>query len=304
MKEKGREKGIMTVTLIGSFANFILLTFKFVAGVLGHSGAMIADAVHSLSDFVTDVIVLLFIHISSKPKDEGHDYGHGKFETLATTVIGLILLCVGIGLFRDGAIKIFGFYFKGEPLESPGEIALIAALVSILIKEVLYRLTLHVGKKENSQTVIANAWHHRSDAFSSIGTAVGIGGAILLGDSWRVLDPIAAVVVSVLIVKVAIQLVVPAINDLLEKSLPEEVEKEILSVIAQTPEVKNPHNLCTRRIGNDFAIEVHIRVDGQTTVSHAHDLTKDIERKLRHRFGPMTHIVLHVEPFKDNVPLN
>ncbi len=289
----------MTVTLIGSFANFILLTFKFVAGVVGHSGAMIADAVHSLSDFVTDVIVLLFIHISSKPKDEGHDYGHGKFETLATTVIGLILLCVGIGLFREGAIKIFGFYFKGEPLESPGGIALIAALVSILIKEVLYRLTLHVGRKENSQTVIANAWHHRSDAFSSIGTAVGIGGAILLGDSWRVLDPIAAVVVSVLIVKVAIQLVVPAINDLLEKSLPEEVEKEILSVIAQTPEVKNPHNLCTRRIGNDFAIEVHIRVDGQTTVSHAHDLTKDIERKLRHRFGPTTHIVLHVEPFKD-----
>lgn len=299
MKEQGREKGIMTVTLIGSFANFILLTFKFVAGVVGHSGAMIADAVHSLSDFVTDVIVLLFIHISSKPKDEGHDYGHGKFETLATTVIGLILLCVGIGLFREGAIKIFGFYFKGEPLESPGGIALIAALVSILIKEVLYRLTLHVGRKENSQTVIANAWHHRSDAFSSIGTAVGIGGAILLGDSWRMLDPIAAVVVSVLIVKVAIQLVVPAINDLLEKSLPEEVEKEILSVIAQTPEVKNPHNLCTRRIGNDFAIEVHIRVDGQTTVSHAHDLTKDIERKLRHRFGPTTHIVLHVEPFKD-----
>ncbi len=289
----------MTVTLIGSFANFILLTFKFVAGVVGHSGAMIADAVHSLSDFVTDVIVLLFIHISFKPKDEGHDYGHGKFETLATTVIGLILLCVGIGLFREGAIKIFGFYFKGEPLESPGGIALIAALMSIIIKEILYRLTLHVGRKENSQTVIANAWHHRSDAFSSIGTAVGIGGAILLGDSWRVLDPIAAVVVSVLIVKVAIQLVVPAINDLLEKSLPEEVEKEILSVIAQTPEVKNPHNLCTRRIGNDFAIEVHIRVDGQTTVSHAHDLTKDIERKLRHRFGPTTHIVLHVEPFKD-----
>lgn len=299
MKEQGREKGIMTVTLIGSFANFILLTFKFVAGVVGHSGAMIADAVHSLSDFVTDVIVLLFIHISFKPKDEGHDYGHGKFETLATTVIGLILLCVGIGLFREGAIKIFGFYFKGEPLESPGGIALIAALMSIIIKEILYRLTLHVGRKENSQTVIANAWHHRSDAFSSIGTAVGIGGAILLGDSWRVLDPIAAVVVSVLIVKVAIQLVVPAINDLLEKSLPEEVEKEILSVIAQTPEVKNPHNLCTRRIGNDFAIEVHIRVDGQTTVSHAHDLTKDIERKLRHRFGPTTHIVLHVEPFKD-----
>lgn len=299
MKEQSREKGIMAVTLIGSLANFMLLVFKFVAGVLGHSGAMIADAVHSLSDFVTDVIVLLFIHISSKPKDKGHDYGHGKYETLATTVIGILLMCVGIGLFWDGASKIFGFYFRGEPLESPGKIALVAALASILTKEFLYRLTLHVGKKENSQAVIANAWHHRSDAFSSIGTALGIGGAILLGDSWRVLDPIAAVVVSVLIVKVAFQLVVPAINDLLEKSLPEKVEKEILSVINQTPGVKNPHNLCTRRIGNDFAIEVHIRVDGQMTVSHAHDLTKDIERKLRLKFGPTTHIILHVEPIKE-----
>lgn len=301
MKEHSRKREIMAVTLIGSFANFMLLTFKFVAGVLGHSGAMIADAVHSLSDFVTDVIVLLFIHISSKPKDEGHNYGHGKYETLATAVIGIVLLCVGIELFRDSAIKIFGFYFREEPLESPGKIALIAALLSILIKEILYRLTLYVGKKENSQAVIANAWHHRSDAISSIGTAIGIGGAILLGDNWRVLDPIAAVVVSVLIVKVAIQLVVPAINDLLEKSLPQKVEKEILSLIDQTPEVKNPHNLCTRRIGNDFAIEVHIRVDGQTTVSHAHDLTKDIERKLRLRFGQTTHIVLHVEPLKEKL---
>ena len=232
MKAHTRKKKIMAVTLTGSVANFLLLVFKFVAGVLGHSSAMIADAVHSLSDFVTDVIVLLFINISSKPKDEGHDYGHGKYETLATSVIGIVLMCVGVGLFWEGANKIYGFYFMDEPLESPGKIALlaavgkialIAAIISILIKETLYRLTLYVGKKENSQAVIANAWHHRSDAFSSIGTALGIGGAILLGDNWRVLDPIAAVVVSILIVKVAFQLVLPAINDLLEKSLPKEV---------------------------------------------------------------------------------
>lgn len=299
MKEPIRKKRIMAVTLAGSFANFLLLVFKLMAGVLGHSSAMIADAVHSLSDFVTDVIVLLFINISSKPKDKGHDYGHGKYETLATTVIGIVLMCVGAGLFWDGANKIFGFYFKGEQLESPGKVAFIAAVVSIVIKEALYRLTLYVGKKENSQAVIANAWHHRSDAFSSIGTAAGIGGAILLGDDWRVLDPIAALVVSVLIVKVSFQLVIPAINDLLEKSLPSEIEDEILSVINETPEVRNPHNLCTRRIGNDFAIEVHIRVDGQTTVSRAHELTKEIENKLRLKFGPATHIVLHVEPIKE-----
>ena len=281
MKEHIRKRKIMAVTLTGSLANFLLLVFKFVAGVLGHSSAMIADAVHSLSDFVTDVIVLLFINISSKPKDEGHDYGHGKYETLATTIIGIVLMCVGAGLFWDGANKVFGFYFGGEQLESPGKIALIAAIISILIKETLYRLTLYVGKKENSQAVIANAWHHRSDAFSSIGTTLGIGGAILLGDNWRV------------------QLVIPAINDLLEKSLPTEVEDKILSIINETPEVRNPHNLCTRRIGNDFAIEVHIRVDGQITVSRAHELTKEIESKLRLKFGPATHIVLHVEPIKE-----
>lgn len=298
MKEETRKEKIMKITVLGSLANFLLLVFKFVAGWLGNSSAMIADAVHSLSDFITDVIVLLFIHISSKPKDKGHDYGHGKFETLATSIIGIVLMCVGIGLFWESSNKIVGFYFKGEELESPRMIALIAALVSILVKELLYRVTLVVGKKENSQALIANAWHHRSDAFSSVGTALGIGGAILLGDQWRILDPLAAVIVSIFIVRVALKLVIPAINDLLEQSLPAEVENEIISIIEETPEVRNPHNLCTRRIGNDFAIEVHIRVDGNTTVMHAHEITRDIEQKLRDKFGSATHITLHVEPIK------
>lgn len=298
MEVQNRKKEIMKITLLGSVCNFILLVFKFVAGTLGHSSAMIADAVHSLTDFVTDIIVLLFVNISSKPKDEGHDYGHGKFETLATSIIGIVLLCVGIGLFWEGMNKIIGFYFRGETLESPGMIALVAALISIVVKEALYQYTVIVGKRQNSQAVIANAWHHRSDAFSSIGTALGIGGAILLGDNWRVLDPLAAVIVSVFIVKVAFQLVIPAINDLLEISLPKEVEEEILSVILETPAVKNPHNLRTRRIGNDFAIEVHIRVDGNTTVTRAHELMCEIEKRLRDRFGSGTHIALHVEPIK------
>lgn len=298
MKEETRKEKIMKITVLGSLANFLLLIFKFVAGWLGNSSAMIADAVHSLSDFITDVIVLLFIHISSKPKDKGHDYGHGKFETLATSIIGIVLMCVGIGLFWESSSKVVGFYFRGEELESPRMIALIAALVSILVKEFLYWITLAVGKKENSQALIANAWHHRSDALSSIGTALGIGGAILLGDQWRILDPLAAVIVSIFIVRVSLKLVIPAINDLLEQSLPAEVENEIISIIEETPEVRNPHNLCTRRIGNDFAIEVHIRVDGNTTVMHAHEITRDIEQKLRDKFGPATHITLHVEPIK------
>ena len=200
-EEAVREAGIYRVTLVGSVVNLLLLVFKFVAGILGHSAAMLADAVHSLSDFVTDIIVIVFVRISSKPEDEGHDYGHGKYETLATAIIGLILLFVGFGILWNGATSIWDFWQGGE-LKEPGMLALWAALVSILFKELLYQYTVLKGRRLNSQAVVANAWHHRSDALSSIGTAVGIGGAILLGEQWLVLDPLAAVVVSLFIMKV------------------------------------------------------------------------------------------------------
>ena len=293
-----RKRELMRITFVGSVGNLILLLFKFVAGIWGHSSAMLADAVHSLSDFVTDVVVIVFVNISSKPKDAGHDYGHGKYETLATSIIGLALLVVGVSLFWDSLHKVFDYWVLGEPLESPGWIALMAALVSILIKELLFQITYRVGKRQNSQAVIANAWHHRSDALSSIGTTLGIGGAILLGPDWHVLAPLAAMVVSVFIVKVSLELMIPAINDLLEQSLPKEVENEILSIISENPKVKEPHNLRTRRIGNDFAIEVHIRVDGDMSVREAHALTKEIERKLYQKYGNTTHVVIHVEPFR------
>ena len=293
-----RKRELMRITFAGSVGNLILLLFKFVAGIWGHSSAMLADAVHSLSDFVTDVVVIVFVNISSKPKDAGHDYGHGKYETLATSIIGLALLVVGVSLFWDSLHKVFDYWVLGEPLESPRWIALMAALVSILIKELLFQITYRVGKRQNSQAVIANAWHHRSDALSSIGTTLGIGGAILLGPDWHVLDPLAAMVVSVFIVKVSLELMIPAINDLLEQSLPKEVENEILSIISENPKVKEPHNLRTRRIGNDFAIEVHIRVDGDMSVREAHALTKEIERKLYQKYGNTTHVVIHVEPFR------
>lgn len=295
---EARKKAVVRITLVGSVVNLALLTLKFVAGILGRSSAMIADAVHSLSDFVTDIIVLVFIRISSKPRDESHKYGHGKYETLATVIIGLVLCLVGLKLMWDGGNKVYGFFFKGEQLSSPGYIALIAALVSIAVKEILFRYTVIVGRRENSQSVIANAWHHRSDAFSSLGTALGIGGAILLGPNWAVLDPIAAVVVSVFIVKVALELLIPAINELLEKSLPADVEAEILNTIMMTPGVSDPHNLRTRRIGNNYAIEIHIRVDGAMPICDAHDLTKLIETRLRERFGQDTHVNIHVEPVK------
>ena len=293
-----RERQIYKVTIIGSIANFVLLVFKFVAGVLGKSSAMIADAVHSLSDFVTDIIVLVFVKVSAKPQDAGHDYGHGKYETLATAIIGLVLLMVGTGIFWSGLSKILAVS-RGEEIGSPDLIALIAAVVSIVVKEILYRYSVIVGRRVQSQAVVANAWHHRSDAFSSIGTALGIAGAIFLGKDWHILDPIAAVVVSVFIVKVSIQLLIPCMNDLLEKSLPEKVEKEIITIIKEDPQVADPHNLKTRRIGNDCAIEVHIRVYPDMTVREAHVVATGIENRLRAKFGARTHVAVHVEPTKN-----
>lgn len=292
-----REKGVFRVTIIGSIVNFLLLVFKFFAGIMGHSAAMLADAVHSLSDFVTDIIVIVFVRISSKPEDAGHDYGHGKYETLATAIIGILLLLVGFGILWNGVSSIYHFV-QGGALQKPGMLALIGALVSIVFKEILYQYTKFKGRELNSQAVVANAWHHRSDALSSIGTAIGIGGAILLGDRWRVLDPIAAVVVSFFIMKVAVRLLIPCVDELLEKSLPAEVEDKILDTILSFPGVSSPHHLRTRRIGSYCAIEVHVRMDGKITLEEAHRTATAIENRLKEQFGKGTHIGIHVEPTK------
>ena len=296
-EKSSREKGIYKVTIVGSIVNFLLLVFKFFAGIAGHSAAMLADAVHSLSDFITDIVVIVFVRIAGKPEDKGHDYGHGKYETLATAIIGLLLLCVGFGIFWNGASSIYTF-LRGGQLESPGVVALVAALVSIVSKEILYQYTVIQGKKLNSQAVIANAWHHRSDALSSIGTAIGIGGAILLGDHWRLLDPVAAVVVSFFIMKVSVRLLIPCVDELLEKSLPEDVEKEIEQTVLSFPGVSQPHHLRTRRIGNYYAIELHVRMDGKITLEEAHSTATAIENKLKEMFGKGTHVGIHVEPTK------
>ncbi len=292
-----REKEIYRVTWIGSVVNFMLLLFKFVAGFVGHSSAMIADAVHSLSDFITDIIVIVFVRIAGKPQDETHDYGHGKYETLATAVIGVVLLFVGAGIFLNSVKEVVDVC-RGKVLEAPSWLALVAAVVSIVSKEVLYQYTVIKGTKLNSKAVIANAWHHRSDAFSSIGTLIGIGGAMFLGIKWRVLDPIAAFVVSLFIVKVSVELIRPCIDELLEKSLPKEVEDRILAIIVSHQGVSSPHHLRTRRIGNNIAIEVHIRMDGAMSIKDAHDITKIIEKALKEEFGQNTHIGIHVEPWK------
>ena len=290
-----RNKEIYKVTMVGGVVNVILLLFKFVAGILGHSAAMVADAVHSLSDFVTDVIVIVFVHISGKPKDKSHDYGHGKYETLAMTIIGLALLAVAIGIVYSGLMKIID-WMSGHELQAPGMLALWAALLSVVLKEGVYRYSMREARKLQSQAVEANAWHHRSDALSSIGTAIGIGGAIFLGQRWTVLDPIASVVVGLFIIKVAIFLLRDGIGDLMEQSLPDEVETEILQVAASVDGVCEPHDLRTRRIGNHYAIELHILMDGNITLCEAHDKASEVEDLLRQHYGNDTHIAVHVEP--------
>ena len=295
-----REKEVYKVTLLGSVVNLVLVVFKFAAGIFGHSAAMIADAVHSVSDFVTDIIVLAFVRISHKPKDQSHDYGHGKFETLATTLIGVALFAVAAGIMVDGGKKI-AFWAQGGTLTQPGWLALVAALVSILLKELTFQYTKRKAEQLDSQAMRANAWHHRSDALSSIGTAIGIGGAILFGERWAVLDPIASIAVGALIVKVAFDLLKNGMDELMEKSLPEEVENEILDLVKSVPGVAEPHDLCTRRIGNHYAMEMHILMDDDLPLKEAHDKATEMERLLKERFGEETHISIHVEP-KEEAP--
>lgn len=297
MDNKKRERGIYRVTIIGGIVNAILVIFKFIAGILGNSAAMVADAVHSLSDFATDVIVLVFVRVSNKPHDDCHKYGHGKFETLATFIIGLILMLIGIGIAWNGTSNIISV-INGATLERPGMLALIAAIISIVAKELLYWYTVTEGKKLRSNAVIANAWHHRSDALSSTGTTLGIGGAIFLGSKWTVLDPIAALVVSIIIIVMAFRLMKPAVDELMEKSLPDETLDEIVGIVKSFGDVSGLHNLYTRKIGNNYAIEFHIRMDGKTSLEEAHRVITEIETELRAKYGPGTHVMIHMEPLK------
>lgn len=294
---EAREKEIYKVTLVGTAVNAVLIVLKFIAGFVGRSSAMVADAVHSLSDFVTDVIVIVFVRIAGKPRDKGHDYGHGKFETFATMIIGFILCLAGIGLMING-IGLVIHSLKGNELPQPTMLALAIAVISIVSKEWLYRYTAKVGRKVNSQAVIANAWHHRSDAISSIGTLIGVAGAMFFGIKWRILDPIAAIVVSLFIIKSGYDIMKPAIADLLEASLPEEDEREILKLVKSVPGIAYVHNLRTRRIGNDIAVDLHAKMDGHLTLSTAHELATEAENAIKEHFGKSAIINIHMEPIK------
>ena len=290
-----RQQQINKVTLWGAAVNLLLTACKIAAGVFGRSAAMIADGVHSLSDLSSDAVVLIFTRISAKDKDRDHKFGHGKFETLATVIISIILVVVGAKLMSNG-IKSITACLNGDVLPRPGFIALAAAVVSIISKEILYQWTAAVGRKTGSTAVMANAWHHRSDALSSIGALLGIGGAIILGDRWTILDPITSCAISIAIIVVAVKMAMPSLAELLETSLPEDIEKEIMDIAISVPGVNDIHELKTRRNGMSFIIDAHVVVNPDMSVVEAHDIATNVEEALCGRFGPETQTSIHIEP--------
>lgn len=293
-----REKQITRVTLIGSIVNLMLTAIKIIAGVVGKSGAMIADGIHSLSDLASDIVVLIFVPIAGKAKDKDHKYGHGKFETLATLVVSLILMFVAIRLVASSGKSIISA-LSGNILPKPGYIALVAAIISIVSKEILYQYTALVARRTNSSVCKANAWHHRSDALSSIGSLLGIGGAVILGNKWTILDPVAAVIIGLMILFVAIKMAKAPIEELMEKSLDEETEKMITDIILATEGVQNMHNLKTRRNGQSKIIDCHIRVKRTISIVEAHDIATNVEKNLKQKFGNETQTSIHIEPEKE-----
>ena len=293
-----RTAKVTFVTLVGSVVNIILTVFKIFAGVLGRSTAMIADGIHSLSDLMSDIVVIVFVKISAKGRDKDHDYGHGKFETFATLIISLMLIVVAVNLMSGGINKIRQILDGGE-VSSPGMIALWAAVASIVLKEILYRYTIIQGKALNSPMMIANAWHHRSDAFSSVGSLLGIAGAIFLGDKFVILDPITGCVISIFILVMAVKMSVPAIKELLDVSLPDEVEQQIVSTAKSIQGVIDLHELKTHREGPGIIMEGHLVLDSEISLKEAHDISKKVEAALRKEFGSETQISLHLEPEDD-----
>lgn len=282
-------------TLVGMTCDIGLSALKIASGILGRSSAILADGIHSISDTVTDALVYAMVRLSGKGVDERYRYGRGKYETLAAFLISIILVVVAIGLMSDGLQDVWTA-LNGKTLERPRNIALAVGIIAVIIKEGLYRYTRHKGNKTGSSALKAYAWHHRADAMSTAATLLGVAGAMFLGERWRVLDPIAAIAVSVLILVLAYRMGRPAVEELLEVSLPPEEQERIAAVVTGTPGVKAFHNLRTRRNGNLRVVDIHVKVDGEMSVATSHDITREIEQRLNEELGEvMTNI--HVEPY-------
>ena len=284
------------ITHLSIWINILLTGLKFVAGVFGRSQALIADAIHSLSDVATDIAVLVGLRFTSKPVDKDHAYGHGKYETIVAAVIGVALAYVGVRIAGTAIQRIF-HAMHGDALTMPSAFAFWAAVLSIVVKEWLYRATLKVARSTGNASLVANAWHHRSDAFSSIATAAGVGAAVFLGNDWLILDPIAALFVSIFLLKIAWRIIREQLGELTDQSLAPEVCAEILALARGIPGIEQPHNLRTRMVGRHPVIDLHVRLRADLPLREAHAIATTLEHALQHRFGPETIANLHLEPY-------
>lgn len=289
-------------TWVGFSVNAVLTLLKFLAGIFGHSAAMIADAVHSLSDFLTDIVLLVSLRFSGIPADESHNYGRGKYETVATIIISVFLFIAGYQILKTGILRIMDC-LDGGCIKMPGKIALYAAVLSVISNEVLFRYTIKLGRKINSPGLIANAWHHRSDAFSSLATMVGIAAAIFLGDRWAILDPLTSIVVAAFIFKVALDILLPSFQELVEKSLGPEQRSKVEEILSNNECIKEFHKLRMRRVGSKVVVESHILVEETLTIKEAHDIANEVEKAIDLAFDGQSLVNMHLEPYNEEESL-
>ena len=279
------------MSLCSILGNSVLSGFKLFAGIAGHSGAMISDSIHSFSDVLTTFIAWFGVKISRKAPDQAHPYGHERLECVASLLLGAVLLLTGLGVGKSGMQNILSGRY--ETLATPGLIALVAAVVSIVGKEAMYWYTRHYAKLIHSSAFMADAWHHRSDAFSSIGSLIGIAGARM---GFPVLDSVASVVICLFIIKVAYDIMRDAIVKMLDTSCGEEFEHQIRDFVAAQEGVVGVDQLRTRMFGNKVYVDLEISMDGSETLSQSHETAERIHDQLESRFTDVKHIMIHVNP--------
>jgi len=291
--DKGKGHAGQRVTWVGAVANTLLIVLKFIAGILGHSQALIADAVHSVSDLFTDFIVLFGLRIGKKPPDQEHNFGHARIETLASAVVGLSLIATAIYLGIEAGLNIYR-----HADYQPTKFALFGAGISIAVKEALYHYTLRVGRRIKSRLIVANAWHHRSDSLSSVAVFIGVTGA-LIKPSWHILDAFAALLVSFFIVKVGLGILGKSLSEFTDTAPPPEIMDKISQCTKSVEGVLDTHDLRVRTSGGLYQMEAHIVVDGQLTVTDGHRIAKAVERCLIEEVADLDRVIVHVDPAAD-----
>lgn len=289
----------MQVTYVGMTVNVVLIVLKFIGGILGASTALVADAFHSVSDFITDISVIIGLRFMRKPADSNHAYGHGRIETAISLLMGIFVIFTGLGILWSGGGTIAAFFTEGAVPETPRGIAVIMAVLSVLAKEGLFRYTRHVAREINSRSLEANAWHHRSDALSSVGTVIGVGGAYILGSRWSLLDPAAAIFVSLLIVKVGVDIATGAVRELADESIAEDQQKKVEDAISGVDGVGDYHYVRTRSLGRYITVEAHVLVNPELTVREGHDIATQTEKAIRAKLPNAVFISIHIEPHDD-----